>query len=173
MALVRISFFRRSKSVMQRFFSYTLIVVMSLSVVIPTAIPFYEICRNQLTGAVMEDLVEEGFAEIEKETYTYTPPGTDWAGDRTGTAGYVYFPLQHPSCLPVSSRAGGCATGVLLIFRASAGAVHLYFLFHPFCTKTYTSWSFRRGSRSVIPPKYTQICDLTHHTSGLTFSRAW
>ncbi|MFM7155185.1 MAG: hypothetical protein ACKOZV_13790 [Bacteroidota bacterium] len=58
---------------MQRFFSYTLIIVMSLSIVIPAAIPFYEICRNQLTGAVMEDLVEEGFAEIEKETYTYTP----------------------------------------------------------------------------------------------------
>jgi hypothetical protein len=46
---------------------------MSLSIVIPAAIPFYEICRNQLTGAVMEDLVEEGSAEIEKETYTYTP----------------------------------------------------------------------------------------------------
>ena len=58
---------------MQRFFSYFLIIVMSLSVVIPAAVPFSEICRTQLTGAVMEDLVEEGFVEIEKETYTYNP----------------------------------------------------------------------------------------------------
>lgn len=58
---------------MQRFFSYLLIIVMSLSIVIPAAIPFCETCSNQLAGAVMEDLVEEGFEEIEKETYTYNP----------------------------------------------------------------------------------------------------
>ena len=58
---------------MQRFFSYVLIVLMSLSVVIPAAIPFYETCSNQLAGVVMEDLVEEAFAEIDKDTYTYNP----------------------------------------------------------------------------------------------------
>lgn len=73
MTFVRILLFRRNKSVMQRFFSYVLIVLMSLSVVIPAAIPFCEICSNQLAGTVMEDLMEEDLAEIEKETYTYSP----------------------------------------------------------------------------------------------------
>lgn len=73
MTFVRILLFRRYKSVMQRFFSYVLIVLMSLSVVIPAAIPFCETCSNQLAGAVMEDLMEEDLAEIEKETYTYSP----------------------------------------------------------------------------------------------------
>jgi hypothetical protein len=57
---------------MQRFFSFLLIILMSLSVVIPAAIPFYEIYHNQLTGALMEDMAgEEDLAEIEKETCAY------------------------------------------------------------------------------------------------------
>ncbi|MFM7401111.1 MAG: hypothetical protein ACKO4W_09420, partial [Bacteroidota bacterium] len=85
---------------MQRFFSYTLIIVMSLSIVIPAAIPFYEICLNQLTGAVMEDLVEEGFAErMKKKIQVYstcTGPenqehsgGTSTSPGRNWEAGWV------------------------------------------------------------------------------------
>lgn len=83
---------------MQRFFSYVLIVLMSLSVVIPAAIPFYEICRSQLTGAVMEDLVEEGLVEIEKETCVLAPPVLIGPGIEQILPAILVFPCStHPA----------------------------------------------------------------------------
>jgi len=71
--LWRIIFQRFARS-MQRFFSFLLIILMSLSVVIPAAVTFYEICHNQFTGTGMEDMAGEGdLAEIEKETCAYGP----------------------------------------------------------------------------------------------------
>lgn len=58
---------------MQRLSSYLLIVLMSLSVVIPAAMPFYEECCSQFAGALSEDMAEEGLLEIEKEAYIYSP----------------------------------------------------------------------------------------------------
>lgn len=85
-------------SFMQRFFSYILIVVMSLGTVIPAAIPFYEICRGQLTGAVLEDLVEEGFAEIEKETCAYSSPVLVGPGKEPVLPAAFVFPcIVHPA----------------------------------------------------------------------------